>query len=314
MKDVVLISAYCDNEEKLKMLHNLLVFLKSKNKKIILSTHLACDTYLQNYCDYYIFDRENEIIRDKKYFGSVYFLCEQFDVFTKNAGSTNTCLAVLKSLFSGINLANFYGYDVLHYIEYDTYMNDTTELDENLSILHENPEVNSVAYLEGDQMLGNYFAINLKKIEHKKFTYDVELIKEKLIQHGICENLIRHYFFENKSHFKSSLLIRNEEFKSQLVQSGYLRWGIVLFDNSNNKYMVFLFNHLNDEHIIFNVIEDNTCENILIRPKNYYVKYVNNNIRYIKIFGNNILYQDYDLQSEIHINEIKNNSSISFKK
>ena len=304
MNDIVLVSAYCDSEEKIKLLHDLLCFLKENNKKIFLASHLYCDSYIQSFCDYYFFDKENELIYDKKYYGSIFHNNKDFYISTRNAGSANTTFPVLKSLFNGVNFCYNNGFDVVHYLEYDSKIKNINEIEDNFNLIKKNNDISGVCYLENDTMLGNYFCLNVKKIGLEKFVFNKKIILENILKYGICEVIIKNEIFDKTVIEKKSILIRNDEFLTQIIQSGYLRFGVVYF--FENKYHIFLFNYSSNKDMIFNIIEDGSSQNIILKSQEIYCRELKPNIRYIKIFGNNIVYQDYDLTNNKHIYEIKN--------
>lgn len=303
MNELILVSAYCDTEEKTKMLHDLLISLKRQKRKVMLVTHLPCELYIQRCCDYYLYDSENELITEKKYFGFVFFQNADFTLSTRNASSTNTGLAVLKLIFGGVNFAYDNNFEIVHYIEYDTRLVDLSELDKNSNYLVSNPKSTGVSYMEvEDCMVGNYFCLNLNVIPREKFKYDKQLIMSSLFIHGICEQVLLREILQMSSLKKSKDLIRNEKFQTQLVQSGSLRWGIVFY--IEDRLHVFLYNHTKDQVIIFNIIEDGTNTVQILSPGHFFMKQVRNGVNYLKIFGNNILYQDYNLNDPVHLQEI----------
>lgn len=313
MNELVLVSAYCDTDEKTKMLHDLLNSLKRQKRKVMLVTHLPCELYIQRCCDYYLYDSENELITDKRYFGYVFFQNADFTLSTRNASSTNTGLAVLKLIFSGVNFAYDNGFDVVHYIEYDTRLIDLSELDKNSNYLRSHPISPGVSYMETeDCMVGNYFCLNLSAIDRGKFKYDKERIMKSLLNHGICEQVLMCEILQMSPLKKNKDLIRNETFQTQLVQSGSLRWGIVFY--INDKLHVFLHNHMNEQGILFNIIEDGTNTIQILNPGNFFIKQIPEGVAYIKIFANNLLYQDYNLNDPLHMQQIREFSLFEARK
>lgn len=303
MNELVLVSAYCDTDEKTKMLHDLLNSLKRQKRKVMLVTHLPCELYIQKCCDYYLYDSENELITDKKYFGFVFFQNADFTISTRNASSTNTGLAVLKLIFSGVNFAYDNSFDVVHYIEYDTRLIDLSELDKNSNYLASNPKSPGVTYMEDeDCMVGNYFCLNLNAISRDKFKYDKQWILNSLLHHGICEQVLLCEFFQMSSLKKSKELIRNENFQTQLVR-GSLRWGIVFY--IEDRLHVFLYNHTKNQTIIFNIIEDGSNIIQILSPGYFFIKQIPDGVNYLKIFGNNMIYQDYNLKDPSHLQQIR---------
>lgn len=307
MNEIFLIGAYADTEEKLKTLYDLVLFLKENNKKILISSHLTIPSFIINNCDYFIFDKENKLITDKEYFGYVYFKDPFIEIYTRNAGTVNTSLAVLKLISNGTILCKSLGYNIIHYLEYDSKISDIGEFNSNFEIL-KNQDVSSIVYFEHGQMIGNYFCYNLDKLDYERFIYDEIKYKDLVLKNGICETLVYSYLLESKSLLKDFKIIRSDNFKTQLVQSGYLKWATIF--EYENVFYIFCYNHLNKE-ILFNVIIDDNSYNFWVLQNRYQLIKVDSNSTYVKIFGNNKFYCEFNLKDEKDLNSIRKNTSIN---
>ena len=307
MKEIIIIGAYADTDEKIRTLDNLILFLKKHNKTILLSSHLTVPSFIIKNVDYFIYDKENKMITDKKYFGYVYYQDDFIEIYTRNAGTYNTSLAVLRIISNGVVLSKSLGYNVIHYMEYDTELNDISEINENFEILNKN-EISSIGYKENIQMLGNYFCFNIDKLDYERFVYNEKKIKELILENGICETLVYNYLLKAETFLKDYKLIRDNNFKTQLVQSGSLNWGLIF--EYNNNFFVFCYNNLQNQ-IIFNVLVDNKSYNFWLSPNTYRMIQIKEDAQYIKIFGNNRLYNEFDLKNEIVLNSIRSNTQIN---
>jgi hypothetical protein len=308
MNEIFLIGTYADTEEKLKTLYDLVLFLKENNKKILISSHLTIPSFILKNCDYFIYDKENKLLTDKEYFGFVYFKDEFIEIYTKNAGTYNTSLAVLKLISNGTALCKSLGYNIIHYLEYDSKISDINEFNLNYEIL-KNQDVSSIGYIENQQMIGNYFCYNIDKLEYKRFIYDETNYKDLILRNGICETLVYSYLFESKSLLKDYKIIRSENFQTQLVQSGFLKWATI-FEYKNDFY-VFCYNNLNKE-ILFNVIIDGSSFNFWVLKNSYQIVKVNPDAVYVKIFGDNKFYSEYNIKEEKDLNLIRKNTFVNY--
>jgi hypothetical protein len=61
MKDIVLITDHPTNEKRLNNLLNLILRLKEHDKKVALASHILIPEYIVNKCDYFLYDKENEL-------------------------------------------------------------------------------------------------------------------------------------------------------------------------------------------------------------------------------------------------------------
>lgn len=296
-----MIGAYANTEEKKKILFDLVKFLKSQNKTILISSHLLVDQYILNLVDYFVYDKENKLITDKKYFGWVFYSDPDICVFSKNCSKHNTCLAVVKLICGGLSIAKAFNFDILHYIEYDTELKSIEEINNNEKILAEGSH-GAVIYTQDDGcMLGNYFCFNVNQVNKELYSYDESSILKDLLEFGICEEIISKKMLPNQKFLKPESLIRNESFKTQLVANEFLYWGLVI--KVCEAYYCFCYNHL-DKPQPFNVIVDNKSYNFWLLPKEKNLIPLQENPRYIKIFGDNILHKDYDLQNPEDVKEI----------
>ena len=142
MKEIVIITAYTPDTVKQDNLRELIKSLKELNYRICLVTHTHTPQDIVDRCDYYLYDKENELLYDPeiKYF---YFcVLEDYILRFKDYLSVSThmlpifrmylgCLAYLKSM----------GEEIIHIIEYDTIVKNREMWDINNEILKENEEL-----------------------------------------------------------------------------------------------------------------------------------------------------------------------------
>lgn len=306
MKDIILIGDYSNTAEKKDLLFKLVDFFKKNQKEVMVSSHVIPDEIIMRKSDYFIYDKENKVLTDKQYIGYSSFGCDFLELNSKLPARQNTFLAVMRILFNGFTLAKTLGYDVVHYVEYDSSISDINEFNENLNII-KNSEYNAVGYFNGDWMSGNYICINMNKLNFSDFKYDEEnLLKNIDI---LCEDFLHSRFLKNNVYRKKFDLINNKAFSTGLCSGDYLYWGIVF--PHNNEYYVLCFNHTK-ESIIFNVIEDDKSHNVWLGSKNFSFFKLNSKTQYVKIFGNNKLYLDVDLY-DIETKKFLEDSTLVYK-
>lgn len=307
MKSLIVIGAHADTEEKKKTLFDLVKFLKENQKDVLIASHLLIDSHILALADYFIYDKNNTLITDRKYFGWVFYADPAITIYSKNCGRHNTCLAVLKLIYNSLCTASCFGYEIIHYIEYDTFLSDLGEINAN-DLLIKEKTTDCIVYLEDNNcMMGNYFAFNINKLNQEMKIYNETVILSELLKFGICEQLLYHRILPENKLSKAKNLIRNPSFQTQLVAHGFLYWGLV-FKYENNFYC-FCMNQLRKPRI-FNVIVDDSSYNFWLNSYEKKIIKLKNDSRYIKIFGDNLLYCDYDLLNSNHVAEIIDNTSI----
>jgi hypothetical protein len=290
MKDLILIGDYSNTKEKKDLLLDLVNFFKENGKEVMISSHIAPEEIILRKCDYFIYDKENKLLTDKKYIGYSSFSSQLVDLASKLPARQNTFLAVMRILFNGFTMAKTLKYDVVHYVEYDSKISSIKEFNENLNILRSS-NYNAVGYFNQDWMSGNYLCINLNKLNYSDFLYDENKLLENL--DILCEEFLHTRFLKNNVYKKDfNLIATNENFSTGLCSGDFLYWGIVFPHNS--EYYVLCYNY-SKEPMIFNVIEDNNVHNFWLDSRNFNLIKLKKNTHYVKIFGNNMLYMDVDL-------------------
>ena len=297
-KEIILVTSYCNTKNKVEILEKLLKKLHSFGKKIFLVTHYPIPEFLNKYLDFYFYDKDNEIIKDPKYMGTAWLNGGNFTVSTKDVVEGSTVYAVLKSIFNGLNICKINGYDIVHHLEYDSEILSTTEIDENTSLI--NSGYGAIAYRDGDWTIGNYFVIDISK--HDIIDVSRESILSKMEKYKICEELLydlymKPYNCKEKSH----TLIKDGNFKIQLISSGYLRWTVLGLHDIH--FHVICFN-TTDTTNEYNILCDNNNISFILPPKCYNIQNIGVAPSRVKIFCNNILYKDYNLSNSEEINRI----------
>jgi len=317
-REIFLVSAYCDTDEKIELLTNIINFLHDGGKKICLCSHITVPDYIIKKIDYFVYDKENETLEDPstKFFAT--FKSEFVSIQTKLLGGwKNTTLPVLKSLFNGINIARGNGYNILHYIEYDTELKDFSMFDDNLKILSKT-NAGCVYYgKENNRLIGSYIGFNLDRFPADSFVFNRDrILNEWMPLHGSCENIVfNEYAIKYDSVSKDTADLFSDPFKINLsgVHNNYEknRWGLVLEYESD--FYFFIFNDRKDP-VIFNVIIDSVNRSITLDPGVSFIDKLPSTARFVKIFCNNLIHRDYDLEDPLHIGEIRKYNTLEFIK
>jgi len=144
MKDLILISAFCDTKDKEDVLRGLVNDCQhvKDNFDVMIVSHSVVPDDIVAKTEYALYDKKNELLyewdmRSKPWFnpGDVR---EILSIFT---GSFNTHLAVWRLIILGNSLAKNLGYEKVHHIEYDTRINDFSQLYENSTLLDDHDAV-----------------------------------------------------------------------------------------------------------------------------------------------------------------------------
>lgn len=184
-KSIILIGAYCPDEERQKLLFDLVMSLQKLRESfdILISSHTKVPDYILDKIDYYFYDQNNELIYDLDYINQPWFSpSEESIIYTTYTTGYSTYLAVYRLLIGGLGLSKVLGYSKVHWVEYDTQINDYVELFDNDKLLD---DYGSVVYKKeyrdfennAPYPSGSFISINVNKLDENFLFYN----KEKLL-------------------------------------------------------------------------------------------------------------------------------------
>ena len=140
-KDIVIITAHCDDQEKIDTLIECIDELKSQDYPIIISSHIQVPDNIYNMVDYVIYDKENPLIYSyefAEYGSATTWLWTYYDNFYQQyTFDFNHAYAVLKLIKNGVALAQVNGYEISHVVCYDYILNDKNLLSNHTKHLEE---------------------------------------------------------------------------------------------------------------------------------------------------------------------------------
>ncbi len=140
MKDLIMISSYCNTKEKEDVLRNLVSQINFHKDifDIMIVSHTVVPSDISSKCDLVLYDKKNELLYDWDLRCKPWFnpgnTRQIMSIFT---GYFNTHLAIWRMLILGNSVAKNIGYKKVHHIEYDTNINDFAEIVDNSKLLEE---------------------------------------------------------------------------------------------------------------------------------------------------------------------------------
>lgn len=189
MKDLILIGAHCPDDERQKLLNECLDALqKCRNEyDILICSHTEIPSYISKKVDYVFYDKNNDLITDLKYLNQPWFSpVDEMVIFSTYVGQYSTYLAVYRLLIAGLGIAKMFNYKKAHYIEYDTIMNDVSELYHNSNLLEEFDNVVIQKEVEDFQQnlfwpIGNFMSFKVDTANDLLTSYNKEKLLELLL-------------------------------------------------------------------------------------------------------------------------------------
>lgn len=140
MKDIVIITSHCDDQEKIDTLIECINEIKSQGYPIVVSSHIQVPDIIYNMVDYVIYDKENPLIYNNEFdrLGvSTWFWSLYDNFYQEYTFDFNHAYAVLKLIKNGVSISSINGYDISHVVCYDYIIKDKNLLKTHLNYLEQ---------------------------------------------------------------------------------------------------------------------------------------------------------------------------------
>ena len=265
MKELILIGAHCPDDEREKLLNDCINSLQScrNDYDILICSHTEIPTYISKKVDYVFYDKNNDLITDLKYLNQPWFSpVDGMTILSTYIGENSTYLAVYRILISGLGFAKMFKYKKVHYIEYDTLMNDLSELYDNSLLLD---EYDSVAIQKEERNyeqnlawpIGNFMSFKVDSIDKLFTTYDKEKLLDILFNsqsktnEKITNDIMK--LNGNTIYIKNYDDIKNKDIKFALSDNTSKEdmsyWAVPFYNTKEDKVSVIVWNNKDDNPI-----------------------------------------------------------------
>jgi hypothetical protein len=183
MKDLILIGAHCPDDEREQFLIRLVNQLQTIRDSfdILICSHLYIPEHITKKVDYFFYDKNNELLYDSTYLNQPWFSpFEGMTILSTLVSNQSTYLAVYRILISGLGISKSFGYKKVHYLEYDTDLQDTSDLILHSKLLDEydwiaiKKEEENFSLNNLDCPIGNFYSFNLDSVPDIFLVYDRE--------------------------------------------------------------------------------------------------------------------------------------------
>lgn len=315
MKDVVLVTAYTPDDERLQLLIDCINFLFENDKDIILVTHSTnTPEYIQKKCKFYLYSSENKLLDSPE--TKTFYNRYSSDLFFGSklvSGYKHTALAIYNMLYLGMSTAKILGYDIVHYVEYDSRFKTTNLFDYSLDKLQEGYDVFYGKTPEGE-MYGGFFSARLSSFDFSELVYDENKLIEEFKKHLVTERLTRDYLFAGKKIFTIDC--------EKLSNLGYALTQFIHFSKENpyvfpvlyEDYIQIVHDNQNsqDEKLLV-ILNDNQIFTGCTKPSSFVIFPISRveDTKKITIMINDKLVSIYETDTEEKINHLIKNSFVS---
>ena len=315
MKEIILISAYTPDTPTQDNLRELIKSLKDLNYRVCLMTHTSTPSDIVDRCDYYVYDKENELLYDPemKYFYFAYL--EEYMIYFKDYFAIAThMLPVFRMYLGGLAYLKSMGEEIVHMIEYDTIVKNREIWDKNTEILKEKDAVfySFPRFYQDNELICVYGfqSINVKNIPFDLFVFSSQELKtqykdyfkskkfpvfERMIFDNVWSKTNYHLVeLEDEKDFKTS-------FEVNLNTLGKGKGENTTINFFENKYHFFHNNHNEDEstnHFEIIINKNQYINRSCTHPHFIWFPLDFENIENIKIYKNNTFIKEIDLTNE----------------
>ena len=266
MKDLILISAYCNTKEKEDILRNLVTQIntQSQNLDLMVVSHTPIPLDIQDKCNYSFYDSKNELLYDWDLINKPWFSPTGRKIISGYLTGRNTHLAIWRMFILGFSLAKNIGYKKIHTIEYDASIKNINELKDNSKLLD---TYKSIYYLESKNntdpiLFGSIQSYNVDYIHPTLLNLDEDNIKNMIRKsnskspEGMLKDLIHEvgdYFVKNRSDLETEY----NTFAKSNNNLQFNPWGVPYYDKLENNIKFITWNTTNIKGITNSIIINN---------------------------------------------------------
>jgi len=268
MKDLIMITAYCPDDNRENILRNLVTSLE-KHKNIfdvMITSHTPIPLDIQKKVDFSLFDKKNEILTDWDLLNQPWFNPnDERRIQSSFLSKKNTHLAIWRLMILGFSTAKNMGYRKVHHIEYDCEINEISEFIDNSELLNKN---NSVVYMDvkytvDEVMFGSFQSYFIPKIHKLLIELDEEKIKD-LIRGAISKSpealLLNLIEDSGNVIFKHRNILEQKGNRFGVINSESIyknSWSLPYYDNLTNNVDFIVWNTTNQDGLEYKIIIDN---------------------------------------------------------
>ena len=273
MKELILIGAHCPDDEREKLLDECVnVLQKCRNQyDILICSHTEIPSYISQKVDYVFYDKNNDLITDMKYLNQPWFSpVDGMTILSTYIGQNSTYLAVYRLVTAGLGFAKMFNYKKVHYVEYDTIMNDLSELYDNSKLLDEYDNIviqkEQKDYEENIAWpMGNFMSFKVDSINELFTSYDKEKLLEILLNspsktnEKITNDIMK--MNGNTIYIKDYEKVKLKDIQFALSNNTSKEtmnyWTVPFYNTKEDKVSVIVWNNKDDEPINVNFIINN---------------------------------------------------------
>lgn len=249
MKDLITVFTYCPDNERKKVLEDLLDKLKSLRNQfdILVVSHSQIPELCYDNIDYFYYDKNNTLLYDFDLNNNFWFKSESFYINSTTVYPKSTHLAIYNLLYYTFNFAKHKNYNKVHCIEYDINLTNENLFSYVSDLLDIN---NTVMFKRQDEWVyGTYFAFNMENFPEEQFQYNEEKILNTLRNSDsrMTENITPLILTTNGRtiHFEPISVLDPTGIyqKIDMHSNNELNWCVPVCDKNSSNLHLFIYNN-----------------------------------------------------------------------
>jgi len=295
-KDLILITSYTPDSIRKNLLLDSLKSIDKNKFDIMVSSHSSISEEALEYCNYFIYDKKNTLLFDLEYKLSYWFLCSAFKLYTTEYQDYNHIIAAGSLIINGLSSARNFGYNKVHWYDYDTIFSDDSELIEN-SILLDSHSI--IWYRHPDVVAFSGMSFNLNKIDQDWFNTSDSIFYSFLNISTVntLEEFNHSLIIKKDDHYEKTVSDLKKKANIALHANNDTEWVIVVYDDVNKEFILFNYNKTGNNNNIYVIINNSRIENMFNNQKEtYMIKSLGKieDIQTIKLILNDKVIKNYD--------------------
>lgn len=300
--EIIVIAAYCPDLKRQDLLRNLVRYLHSNNKDILLISHSQIPEDIIKQCKFYFYDEENKFLIDDEYKMWYYFKQDSFEIRSRDPYQHSVhILPVYRLFLYGLGIAKLLGYEYVHYLEYDSKITDINFINNNTKILKEG--YGNISYRKENGWLnGCYNAWNLNHYSFEDLKYNEKDVLNKYKKHNLHPERItkneymdpKNPYIKNDKDIEKEGLIPNLNFSLKEKNS----WVCPIIKKDGTFFILYSRNNIGKELEEIEIIINNSYlkeSNGKGKWKIIYTNTLIDEVKYLKVMKNNKILFEYDL-------------------
>jgi len=262
--------------------------IRSHNKEVILSAHCPVSVELQNLSNYFIYDKNNPLIKHD-FFSVSWFNTEEYYALlniTKNDNNFNHALGVLLNYYNSLTIAKSLGYEIAVCTNFDMVFseNDINIIDDRINRMEKE---NKKAFFmtstapDGTHYKTIFFITNIDYFLNTfRYIADENIYMEEIKKVGSNTNCLENFVYHTLKNKTEDLLLEeiseNDLFStSQINLFSLIEYNTILpLENENDHFIIWFSsaNSLDSRDFILNVKKNG--KNVFIDIKNINEKFI----------------------------------------